>query len=60
VIAYDSNGKKIARTSFVCDEYDLSFSDSKLVILKGYVYAVARLKNTAGMPLRLVKLKITN
>ncbi|MBP1665578.1 MAG: hypothetical protein H6Q23_438 [Bacteroidetes bacterium] len=60
VIAYDSNGKKIARTSFVCDEYDLSFSDSKLVISKGYVYAVARLKNTAGMPLRLVKLKITN
>ena len=60
VIAYDNNGKKIARTSFVCDEYDLSFSDSKLVISKGYVYAVARLKNTAGMPLRLVKLKITN
>ena len=60
VIAYDNNGKKIARTSFVCDEYDLSFSDSKFVISKGYVYAVAKLKNTTGMPLRLVKLKITN
>jgi hypothetical protein len=60
VIAYDSNGKKIARTSFVCDEYDLSFSDSKFVISKGYVYAVARLKNITGMPLRLVKFKITN
>lgn len=60
VIAYDSNGQKLARTSFICDDYDLSFSDSKFVISKGYVYAVARLKNTTGMPLRLVKFKITN
>ena len=60
MIAYDSNGKKIARTSFVCDEYDLSFSDSKFVISKGYVYAVARLKDITGMPLRLVKFKIIN
>jgi hypothetical protein len=60
VIAYDNNGQKLARTSFICDDYDLSFSDSKFVISKGYVYAVARLKNTTGMPLRLVKFKITN
>jgi hypothetical protein len=60
VIAYDSNGQKLARTSFICDDYGLSFSDSKFVISKGYVYAVARLKNTTGMPLRLVKFKITN
>ena len=60
VIAYDSNGKKIARTSFICNDYNLSFSDSKFVISRGYVYAVAKLKNATGMPLRLVKLKITN
>jgi len=60
VIAYDSNGQKLARTSFICDDYDLSFSDAKFVISKGYVYAIARLKNTTGMPLRLVKFKITN
>jgi hypothetical protein len=60
VIAYDSNGQKLARTSFVCDDYDLSFSGSTFVISKGYVYAVAKLKNSTGMPLRLVKFKITN
>lgn len=60
VIAYDSNGKKLARTSFICDDYNLSFSESTFVISKGYVYAVAKLKNYQGMPLRLVKLKMTN
>jgi hypothetical protein len=60
VIAYDSNGKKLARTSFICDDYDLSFSEDTFVISKGYVYAVAKLKNDTGMPLRLVKFKMTN
>jgi hypothetical protein len=60
VIAYDNKGQKLARTSFICDDYDLSFSESTFVISKGYVYAVAKLKNTTGMPLRLVKFKISN
>ncbi|MCX6321803.1 MAG: hypothetical protein NTX93_08415 [Bacteroidia bacterium] len=60
VIAYNNNGQKLARTSFVCDDYDLSFSESTFVISKGYVYAVAKLKNFKGMPLRLVKFKISN
>lgn len=60
VIAYSSNGKRLARTSFVCDDYDLTLSGSSFVFSKGYVYAVAKLKNAAGMPLRLVKFKMTN
>lgn len=60
VIAYNNSGKKIARTTFVSNEYDLSFSESTFVILKGYVYAIAKLKNYKGMPLRLVKFKISN
>jgi len=60
VIAYDANGQKVARTSFICDDYDLSFSDRKFIISKGYVYAVAKLKNYKGMPLRLVKFKMSN
>jgi hypothetical protein len=60
VIAYDHYGQKIARTSFVCEDYDLRFSDATFVISNGYVYAVAKLKNTPGMPLRLVKFKISN
>jgi hypothetical protein len=60
VIAYDISGKKLARTSFTCDDYDLSFSESTFVISKGYVYAVGTLKNYKGMPLRLVKFKKAN
>jgi len=60
VIAYNEAGERLARTSFICDDYDLSFSESTFVISKGYVYAVAKLKNYKGMPLRLVKFKITN
>jgi hypothetical protein len=60
VIAYDSNGQKLARTSFICEDYDLDFSGNHFVISKGNVYAVAKLKNITGMPLRLVKFKITN
>lgn len=60
VIAYDNNGRKLARTSFICDDYELSFSEDTFVISKGYVYAVGKLKNVTGMPLRLVKFKMTN
>ncbi|MDO9339878.1 MAG: hypothetical protein Q7T72_05045 [Bacteroidales bacterium] len=60
IVAYDNNGKRLARTSFVCDDYDLSFSESTFVISKGYVYAVAKMKNIKGMPLRLVKFKMSN
>jgi hypothetical protein len=58
LIALDKNGKKLARTSFTCDDYELSFSSSSFVISKGFVYAVAKLKNTKGMPLRLVKFRM--
>jgi hypothetical protein len=58
VIALDMNGKRLARTSFVCDDYELTFSSSTFVISKGFVYAVAKLKNTKGMPLRLVKFRM--
>jgi hypothetical protein len=60
VIAFDSKGQKLARTSFVCDDYGLSFSRNMFVISKGYVYAIAKLKNFKGMPLRLVKFRISN
>jgi hypothetical protein len=57
VIAYSSTGETIARTSFVCDEYELNISSRTFVISNGYVYAVVRLRNYEGMPLRLVKFR---
>lgn len=58
VIAFNNNGKRLARTSFVCDDYDLTFSRNCFVFSKGYVYAVAKLKNTPGMPLRLIRFRM--
>jgi hypothetical protein len=58
VIAYNNKGEKLARTSFLCDDYDLSFAAGTFVIKGAYVYAVAKLKNAQGMPLRLVKFKM--
>jgi hypothetical protein len=60
VIAYDNAGKILARTSFICDDYKLNFSANTFIISKGYVYALAELKNSKGMPLRLVRFRMTN
>jgi hypothetical protein len=60
VIAYDNGGKTIVKTSFICDDYDLNFSENTFIISNGYVYAIAQLKNYKGMPLRLVRFKMTN
>jgi len=60
VIAYDSNGATVARTSFRSEEYELNISANTFVITGGYVYAVAKLKNYAGMPLRLVKFRMVS
>ena len=55
VVAYDSKGETVARTSFISDDYELNISANTFVISGGYLYAVAKLKNYDGMPLRLVK-----
>jgi hypothetical protein len=60
VIAYDNAGKILAKTSFICDDYKLNFSENTFIISKGYVYALAELKNHKGMPLRLIRFKMTN
>jgi len=58
VVAYNSNGETVARTSFISDEYELNISANTFVISGGYLYAVAKLKNYDGMPLRLVKFRM--
>ena len=58
VVAYNSNWETVARTSFISDEYELNISANTFVISGGYLYAVAKLKNYDGMPLRLVKFRM--
>ena len=58
--SYDNEGALIGISSFVTDEYDLTFTSDKFVFFNGYVYAVAIKKETPGVPLRLVKFALSN
>ncbi|MDL2326431.1 hypothetical protein LJC67_05105 [Bacteroidales bacterium OttesenSCG-928-A14] len=53
-------GQFICQSSFICDDYDLSITPSKMVFHNGYIYSLQTLKNAKGNPLRLVKFKLTN
>ena len=57
--SYNLNGTLIGVTSFECPGYDLSFTNDSFVFHGGYVYAVATKKNVEGVPLRLVKFRLT-
>jgi hypothetical protein len=60
VWVYQDGGKFVCQSSFVCDDFDLVISPSKMVFHKGYIYALQTLKNAKGNPLRLVRFKVGN
>jgi len=60
VWVYQNGGQFVCQSSFVCDDYNLVITPSKMVFHKGYIYALQTLKNAKGNPLRLVRFKITN
>jgi len=55
VYTYDSQGTKIATSSFVSDKYDLKINPSVFKFHNGSIYSVLKVKNAVGNPLRLVK-----
>ncbi len=57
---YENTGKFLCQSSFVCDEYDLKINPSKMVFHNGYIYGLQLLKEAKGVPLRLVRFKLTN
>ena len=57
---YKEDGKFVGQSSFVCDDYDLQIKPSKMVFRDGYIYALQTLKKASGVPLRLVRFKLTN
>lgn len=59
VWVYENGGKFVCQSSFVCDDYELEINPGKMVFYKGYIYGLQRIKNTQGVPLRLVRFKIT-
>ncbi len=56
---YNQGGRFVTQCTFVCDEYDLNISSSKMVFHNGYIYGLQLLKETKGNPLRLVRFKLT-
>lgn len=55
---YENTGKFVCQSSFVCDEYNLEINPSKMVFHNGYIYGLQTVKNSTGVPLRLVRFKI--
>jgi len=55
-----NDGKFVAKSSFVNEDFDLSITPTKMVFHNGYIYALQTLKNTQGNPLRLVRFKVGN
>jgi hypothetical protein len=60
VWVYENGGKFVCQSSFICDDYNLEINPSKMVFHNGYIYGLQLLKNTNGVPLRLVRFKVTN
>lgn len=57
---YGNSGSFVCQSSFVCDDYKLEINPSKMVFYNGYIYGLQLLKNSSGVPLRLVRFKISN
>jgi hypothetical protein len=57
---YENNGKFACQSSFVSDEYNLEINPSKMVFHNGYIYGLQLIKKTTGVPLRLVRFKLTS
>jgi hypothetical protein len=58
VYTFNSNGTKIATTSFIADDYELRINPPVFRFHNGSIYSVLKLKNATGNPLRLVKFNL--
>ena len=56
----EKNGRFVCQSTFVCDDYELNINPSKIVFQEGYIYGLQILKKTSGVPLRLVRFKVSN
>lgn len=55
---YKNGGEFICQSKFVCDDYDLVLNSGKIVFHDGYIYGLQKLKDSNGVPLRLVRFKL--
>ncbi|TKG94075.1 hypothetical protein EYV94_15090 [Puteibacter caeruleilacunae] len=60
VYALNQEGKFVCSSTFKCDDYDLVINPGKMVFHKGYIYAICHKKDATGIPLRVVRFKLSN
>ena len=58
VYTYNSQGTKIATSTFIADNYDLKINPSVFKFHNGSIYSFVKLKGTTGNPMRLVKFNL--
>ncbi|MEI7662612.1 MAG: hypothetical protein WCK34_10450 [Bacteroidota bacterium] len=56
----EKNGRFVCQSSFMCEEYELNINPSKMIFRDGSIYGLQILKQAPGVPLRLVKFKVSN
>ncbi len=56
---YENDGRFVCQSSFACDEYNLEINPSKMVFHNGYIYGLQLIKESKGVPLRLVRFKLS-
>lgn len=59
VWVYEKGGKFVCQSRFVCDDYNLKINPSRMVFHNGYLYSLQEKKNASGVPMRLVRFKLT-
>jgi hypothetical protein len=59
VWVYSNGGGFVCESKFVCDDYDLIINPSRMVFRNGYLYSLQNEKGAKGIPLRLVRFKLT-
>ena len=60
VWVYKDGGEFICRSSFECEDYNLSITPDKMIFRDGYIYGLQTLKHAEGNPLRLVRFRLSN
>ena len=59
VWVYQDGGNFVCQSSFVCDDYDLVINADRMAFHNGYLYSVQDNKGAKGIPMRLVKFKLS-
>jgi len=59
VWVYQDGGNFVCQSGFVCDDYDLVINADRMAFHNGYLYSVQDKKGAKGIPMRLVKFRLS-